>query len=101
MSSVLVPSNPGMAGGMTPGGGETILQRVENIRANEAARQSQHGTAGFMAEGRPTGPTYYAANLSQHRQTSSTAGTTARADDRRPCCWTREALRAATAIRPL
>lgn len=37
-----------MAGGMTPGGRETLLQRVENTRANEAARQAQqHGTAGF------------------------------------------------------
>lgn len=36
-----------MAGGMASGGRETMLQRVENTRANEAARQAQHGTAGF------------------------------------------------------
>lgn len=34
-----------MAGGMTPDGRETLLQRVENTRANEAARAA-HGTAG-------------------------------------------------------
>lgn len=34
-----------MAGGMTPGGRENLLQRVENTRANEAARAA-HGTAG-------------------------------------------------------
>lgn len=32
---------------MTPGGPETLLQRMENTRATEAARQSQHGTQGF------------------------------------------------------
>ena len=36
-----------MAGGMTPGGRETLLARVENTRANEAARRAEHGTAGF------------------------------------------------------
>lgn len=36
-----------MAGGMDPGGRETLLQRVENTRANEAARRAEHGTAGF------------------------------------------------------
>lgn len=36
-----------MAGGMTPEGRETLLQRVENTRAIEAARQAGHGTAGF------------------------------------------------------
>ena len=37
-----------MAGGMTPDGGETLLQRVQNTRDNEAARAAAaHGTAGF------------------------------------------------------
>lgn len=35
-----------MAGGMTPGGEETLLQRVQNTREREASR-SAHGTAGF------------------------------------------------------
>ncbi|GAA5130654.1 hypothetical protein GCM10023339_61480 [Alloalcanivorax gelatiniphagus] len=36
-----------MAGGMTPGGRETLVQRVENTRADEASRRAEHGTAGF------------------------------------------------------
>lgn len=35
-----------MAGGMTQGSSETLLQRVQNAREREAAR-ARHGTAGF------------------------------------------------------
>lgn len=39
-----------MAGGMTSGEGETLLQRVQNTRTNDAARRG-HSTADF--HGRP------------------------------------------------
>lgn len=36
-----------MAGGMIPGRGESLAQRIANTQAAEAARLEQHGTAGF------------------------------------------------------
>ncbi|WP_224279159.1 hypothetical protein [Nocardioides lacusdianchii] len=43
-----------MAGGMTPGGRETLAQRTQTTREREAARRYGHGTSDF--HGTPPAP---------------------------------------------